>query len=64
MEFVSEESNTDGMEYCREIGRERRIVGAVTSLVNVRNLHLEYEGLLVLALKYRIKAMAWKEKET
>ena len=46
----------------------RRVAGAIRSLVNARDLHLEcarvlHETLLVDALNYSSETILWKEKE-
>ena len=50
-----DESSTDGAVYSRKMASWRRVVGAIRSLVNVRDLQLEgdrvlYETLFVPVL--------------
>ena len=59
---VLDESGTDGAECWR------RVAGAIRSLVNVRDLQIEYarvlhETLVVPVLMYDSEIMLWKEKE-
>ena len=54
---VLDESGTDGAECNRKVASGRRIAGVIRSLVNARDLQLEYvrvlqETLLVLVLMY------------
>ena len=38
---VLDESGTDGVECSRKVASGRRVAGAIRSLVNARDLHLE-----------------------
>ena len=63
-----DESGTDGAEYNRKVVSRRMIAGAIRSLVNARDLQLEYvrvlhETLLIPVLVYGSETMLWKEKE-
>ena len=63
--YVLDKAGTDGAE-CSE-GR-RRVAGAIRSLVNARDLEIEYASVLhetlhVPVLTYGIETMLWKEKE-
>ena len=54
---VLDESGTDGAECNRKVASERRVAGAIRSLVNARDLQLEctrvlHETLLVRVLMY------------
>ena len=54
---VWDESGTDGAECSRKVASERRIAGAIRSLVNARDLQFEcgrvlHETLLVFLLMY------------
>ena len=65
---VLDESGTDGAECSRKVVSERMVVGAIRSLVNARDLQLEYarflhETLPVPVLMYASETMLWKEKE-
>ena len=58
--------STDGTAYSREVASGRRVAGAIRSLVNVRDLQLDYSRVLIVpVLMYGIEAMLWlwKEKE-
>ena len=58
------ESDTDDVECRRKVARERRAVGSIRSLFNVRSLqNVLYESLLVLVLTYSCETMIWREKE-
>ena len=64
-----DESDTDGVDCRRKLASERRFAGAIRSLVNARDLQLEYsrvlhETLLVLVLMYGNETVLWKEKDT
>ena len=68
MGCVLEESGTDGAEFSRKVTSERRVAGAIKSLVNARDLHLEcarvlYKTLLVPVLMYDSEPMLWKANE-
>ena len=64
-----DELGTDGAERSRKVvSGGRRVAGAIRSLVNVRDLQLEYarvlhETLFVPVLMYGSETMLWKEKE-
>ena len=63
---VLDKSGTDGEE-C-SVGRRRRVAGPIRSLVNARDLQLQYarvlhETLLVPVFMYGSETMLWKEKE-
>ena len=54
---VLDEAGTDGEEYSRKVASGRRVAGAIRSLFNARNLHIEcarvlHETLLVPVLMY------------
>ena len=60
LEYVLDESGTNGAECNRKLASRRRIAGAIRSLVNARDLQLEsprvlHETLLMLVLKYGFK---------
>ena len=64
---VFDESDTDGTECSRKVASGRTIAGAIRSLVNVKDLHLEcpsvlHETFLVLVLMYGNETMLWKEE--
>ena len=75
LEYISEfkylgcffdESDTDGAECSRKMASGRTIAGAIRSLVNVKDLHLEcasvlHETFLVPVLMYGNETMLWKE---
>ena len=42
---VLDESGTDGAECSRKVGSGRMVAGAIRSLVNARNLQLEFASL-------------------
>ena len=68
MGFVFEESGTDGPECSRKVASWRRVIGAIRSLVNGRDLRLEcpivlHETLLVPVFTYGRETMLWKAKE-
>ena len=57
-----------GTECSRKIASGRKVAGAIRSLVNVRNLQIEYarvlhEILIVLVLMYGSETILWREKE-
>ena len=65
---VLNESGTDEAECSRKPMSERRVAGAIKSLVNAWSLQLEcarvlHESLLLPVLKYGTKTMIWREKE-
>ena len=65
---VLDKSATDGAECKRKMASGRRVAGAITSLVNARDLQLEYarvlhDTLLVPVLIYDSETMLWREKE-
>ena len=65
---VLDESSTDGDECSRKVSSGRSVAGAIRSLVYVRDLQLEYAGvlhetMLVPALMYGKETMLWKEEE-
>ena len=57
------------MNQCsRKVASGRRVAGAIRSLVNAKNMHIEFarvshETLLIPVLMYGNKTMLWKEKE-
>ena len=58
----------DGAECSRKVTSGRKVVGAIRSLVNARDLQLEcsrvlHETLLVPVLMYGSETMLWREKE-
>ena len=58
----------DESEFSRKVASERRVAGAIRSLVNARDLQLQcarvlHETLLVSVLMYSSGTMLWKEKE-
>ena len=60
--------STDGAECSRKVANGRRIAGAIRSLVNARDLQLDFarvlhETLLVPVLMHGSGTMIWKEKE-
>ena len=62
------ESGTDAAEFSRKVASGRRVLGAIRSLVNTRDLQLEcarvlHETLLVPVLMYGSETMLWKEEE-
>ena len=66
--FILDESGTDEAECSRKVVSERRVAGAIRSLVNAKSLQLEcvrvlHESLLVLVLTYSIETMVRGEKE-
>ena len=65
---VLDEAGIDWAECSWKVTSGRRVAGAITFLVNARDLEIEcarflHETLLVLVLKYFNEAMLWKEKE-
>ena len=63
-----DKSGTDEAESSRKVTSERRVAGAIKSLVNARGLQLEcarvlYVSLLMPGLLYSSEPMIWKEKE-
>ena len=66
---VLDESGRDGPECSKKVASRRRGAGTIRSLVNARDLQLEYarvfhETLFVPVLMYGSKTMLWKEKES
>ena len=64
---ILDESGTCGAECSRKVASEKRIVCAIRSLVNARDLQLEcarvlHETLLVPVIMYGSETMLWKEK--
>ena len=62
-----DESGTDGKECNRKVASGRRVAGALSFLVNAKDLQLEcarvlHETLLVPILIYGSETMLWKEK--
>ena len=67
MGCVLDESGTDGAECSRKVVSGGRVAGAIRSLFNARDLHLEYnrvlhETLPIPVLMYDSETL-WKEKE-
>ena len=65
---VLDETGTDGTKCSRKVVSGRRVAGAIRSLVNSRDLHIEcarvtHETLLVPVLMHGSETMLWKEKE-
>ena len=66
---VLDESGTDGGECSRKVASGRRVAGAIRSLVNARDLQLDYarvlhETLLVpVLIIYDIKTIVYNEKK-
>ena len=59
-----EESGTARAKYSRKVVSGRRVADAIRSLVNARDLQLEYVRVLhVPFLMYGSDKMLWKEKE-
>ena len=63
-----DKSGTDGAECSRKVALERRVAGAIRSLVNARSLQFEcamvlHESLLVPVLTDGCETMIWREKE-
>ena len=63
-----DESGTDGAECSRKLANGRRVVDAIRSLVNARDMQFEcarvlHETLLVSVLMYSGETMVWREKE-
>ena len=63
--YVLDESSTDGAECSWKVASKRKVVGAIRSLVNARDLQLEcarvlHETLLVPVLMYGSETMLWK----
>ena len=63
-----DESSTDGSEYNRKVGREKKVAGAIRSLVYAKDLQLEHarvlhKTLLVPIHMYGSETMLWKEKD-
>ena len=61
------ESGTDGAECSRKVMSGRRVAGAIRSLVNAKDLHLEcarvlHETLFMPVLMYGSETMLWKEE--
>ena len=48
--YVLDESGTDGAQCSRKVASGRRVAGAITSLVNARDLQLEYARVLHVSL--------------
>ena len=66
--FVLDESGTDETECSQKMASRRMVAGNIRSLVNAKDLLLEYarvmhETLLVPVLLYGSETMLWKEKE-
>ena len=66
--FVLHKSGTDGAECSRKVMNGKRVAGTIKSLVNSRDLQLEYarvlhETLFPPVLMYDSETMLWKEKE-
>ena len=64
---VLDESGTDRAECNKKVANGRRVTGAIKSLINVRDLQLEYakvlhETLLIPVFTNGNKTMLWKEK--
>ena len=62
------QSGTDDVECCKKVASGWKVVGAITSLVNARDLQPEcaralHEGLLVPFLLYGSETMIWREKK-
>ena len=62
------ELDTDRLRLVRKVVSGRRITDAIRSLVNARDLQLEYSRILhktlfVPVLMYGNKTMLWKEKQ-
>ena len=65
---VLDESGTDGAECSKRVSSKRRVAGAISSLVNGRDLQLQcaralHETLFIPVLIYSIETMLWKEKK-
>ena len=63
-----DEPGTDEAEYSRKVPSGRRVASAISSLVNARDLQLEYakvlhEILLIPVFMYGSETILWKEKE-
>ena len=66
LEFILDESDTDGTEYYTKVVNDRTVAGAVRSFVNARNLQLQcvavlHEDLLVPILIYENETLAWRD---
>ena len=64
---VLDKCGKDGAECRRKLASRRKVAGAIRSLVNARDLQLEYarvlhETLLVLVLMYGSEKMLWKRE--
>ena len=64
-----EESGIDRAECSRKVPSGRRVAGGIRSLVNTRDLQLEFarvlhETLLVPVLMYGSETMLWKKKRS
>ena len=64
---VLDESGTDGAECNRKVVSGRRVVGAIRSLVNARDLQPEcarvlHETLLVAVHMFGSETMLWRER--
>ena len=65
---VLDEAGRVGAECSRKVASEKRVAGAIRSLVNTRDLKLEctivlHETLLVPVLLYGSETIIWKVKE-
>ena len=65
---VLDESGKEEAECHMKVASERKVAGAIRSLVNPKSLQLEFvrvlhEGLLVPVLLYGSETMIWREKE-
>ena len=61
-------SGTYDIECSRKVASERKVAGAIRSLVNARSLNLEctrvlHEGFLVPVLLHGSGTMIWSEKD-
>ena len=66
MGYIVDESGKAVTECCRKVTNERKIAGAIRSLVNARGLQLEstmvlHQGLLVTAMLYGSETRIWRE---
>ena len=64
---VLDEAGTEGAKCGRKVASGRRVTGAIRSLVNARDLQIEWarvlhEKLLVPDLTYGSETMLWKER--
>ena len=65
---VFDKSSANGLECSRKVVSGRRVAGAIRSLVNARDVHLDcarvlLKTLFVPVLMYGSEKMLWKEKE-